>query len=60
MEKNTLRGCLTAIIVLAIIMVVGGVLNHVSEQLEKLDWFTSTLIGAIIFGLIIAVIHNSK
>ena len=57
MEKNKLSGCLTIIIVFAVIMIVGGILNHVSEQAEKLDWFTNTFIGAIIMGLILAVFY---
>lgn len=60
MDKNKLSGCMIIIIVFAVIMIVGGVLNHVSEQAEKLDWVTDTFIGAIIVGLILAVIHYAN
>lgn len=57
MEKNKLSGCMTIIVVIAIILIVGGILNHVSEQVEKLDWFTNTFIGVIILALILGIIY---
>jgi len=48
---------MTIIVVIAIILIVGGILNHVSEQVEKLDWFTNTFIGVIILALILGIIY---
>lgn len=57
MENKKVKGCLTGIIVFIVLMLIAALLNHVSEEAAKLDWITSTFIGAVILGLILAVIY---
>lgn len=56
MEKNKEIGCLTVIAIIVVLYVIWIVLTHVSEQLEKLDWFAGAFISVIFIGLILLVI----
>jgi len=57
MENKKSTGCFTSIVIFIVLMIVIAIIDHVTEQTAKLDWVTRFVIGAIIFGLILAVIH---
>lgn len=57
-ESKKNLGCISIILIIIAVVAIVLILEHFTEQLGKLDWFSNAIIGVIILGFILLLIDK--